>query len=131
MPNRIDHVGITVNNIEEALTIYTDVLGLKATDIHMFPEQELKIAVIPIGDSKIELLGPIDVERTAEFVTKWGQGIHHICLEVNNIDDELRTLIAKGVELKHKEAQQGLSGRIAFLHPKATKGALIELIEKT
>ncbi len=132
MATKIDHIGIAVSNLEEALKLYCDVLGLKPEDIvrETVEEQKVKAALIPLAESRIELLESTDPQGViAKFIDKRGEGIHHIAIGVRNINDELKTLKAKGIPLIDAEPKIGAGGRkIAFLHPKATK-ILIELVE--
>ncbi len=132
MIKKIDHVAIAVKNLDEALSTYEKIFGLKPEKIEDVPEQGVKAALIPIGNgSEIELIQPIDPESgVAKFLEKKGEGIHHIALEVENVDQELKSLAAQGVELIDKEPRSGLAGRIAFLHPKSTRGVLYELCQK-
>jgi len=131
MIKRVDHIAIAVKNLDEALGVFESLLGTKAAHIETIAEQGVKAALIPIGDGEIELIQPIDAEGgVAKFIEKRGEGIHHICLEVDNIDEELKSLAARGVELIDKQARKGLAGKVAFLHPRAAKGVLIELAEK-
>jgi methylmalonyl-CoA epimerase len=132
MIKKIDHIAIAVKNLDEALSAYEKIFGLKPEKIEDVPEQGVKAALIPIGNgSEIELIQPINPESgVAKFLEKKGEGIHHIALEVENIDQELKSLAAQGVELIDKEPRSGLAGRIAFLHPKSTRGVLYELCQK-
>ena len=131
MIKRIDHVAMVVNSVEEALGVFESVFGLKSTETKTIPEQGVKVAVVHVGGDEIELLEPIDPEvGIARFLEKRGEGFHHICLEVDNIDEELKSMEAKGVELIDKQARMGLAGKVAFLHPRAAKGVLIELIQR-
>lgn len=131
MIKRVDHVAIAVNSLDEALGVLERLLGVKAAHTETIAEQGVKAALIPIGDSEIELIEPLNPESgVAKFIERRGEGIHHICLEVDNIDEELKSLAARGVELIDKQARKGLAGRVAFLHPRAAKGVLIELAEK-
>lgn len=127
---KIDHIGVAVNSIEEAVKLYSDVFGLKVGEIETLEEQKVKVAMIAIGESKIELLEPIDSEGAiAKYLEKRGEGIHHLALEVSDIQGMLKTLKEKGVPLIDTEPRIGAGGaRIAFLHPKAAK-ILIELVE--
>ncbi len=127
---KIDHIGIAVNCIEDTIKLYSDVFGLKAGEIKALEEQKVKIAIIPIGDSKIELLEPTDPGGgIAKFIEKKGEGLHHLALEVSNIQDILESLKKKGIPLIDTEPRVGAEGgKIAFLHPKGTK-VLIELME--
>lgn len=132
MIKRVDHIAIAVKNLDEALSAYEKIFGLKPEKIEDVPEQGVKAALIPIGEgSEIELIQPINTESgVAKFLEKKGEGIHHIALEVDNVDQELKSLAAQGVELIDKEPRSGLAGRIAFLHPKSTRGVLYELCQK-
>lgn len=131
MIKKIDHLAIVVHNIEEALQIYEGALGLELTDVEEVPEQAVRIAFLPVGDSEIELVEPLTADSgTAKFLDKRGEGLHHICLEVDDIEAALRDLAAKGIRLIDKQPRQGAHGRVAFLHPKGAHGVLVELIEK-
>ena len=132
MATKIDHVGIAVSNLEEALKVYCDILGLKPEDIkkEVVEEQKVRVAMLPVGESRIELLEPTHPEGViAKFIEKRGGGIHHIAIEVSNIKGELEGLKEKGIPLIDAEPRIGAGGhKVAFLHPKPTK-ALIELTE--
>jgi methylmalonyl-CoA epimerase len=128
---KVDHIAIVVRSIEEALKTYEEVLGLELADIVEVPEQAVKVAFLPVGESEIELVEPLTVESgIAKFLEKRGEGLHHICLEVDDIEAALRDLRAKGMRLIDRKPRQGAHGRVAFLHPKSTHGVLIELVEK-
>lgn len=129
---QIDHIGIAVKNLDETLEFYTEVLGLKAHGTEVIEEQKVKVAFLPCGDSELELLestaedGPI-----AKFIEKNGEGIQHIALRVDNIEEAIAMLQEKGMRLIDEKPRYGAGGaRIAFLHPKATKGVLMELSER-
>jgi methylmalonyl-CoA/ethylmalonyl-CoA epimerase len=126
----IDHIGIAVRNIEEAARLYTD-LGLKVEGTEVVETQKVKVAFIPVGESRVELLEPTAPDGpTAQFIEKKGEGIHHIALRVENIEKALEELSAKGYQLIDKTPRTGAGGhRIAFMHPKSTKGVLLELSE--
>ena len=130
MIKKIDHIGIAVNSIEEAVKLYTDVLGLKLKDIEVVEDQKVRTAIIPVGESKIELLESTDPEGAiAKYIEKRGEGMHHLALEVSNIQETLETLQEKDIPLIDKEPRKGVEDTsIAFLHPKGTK-VLIELVE--
>lgn len=132
MVNKVDHIGIAVKSIDEALKFYEDILGIKCIDQEVVEEQHVKTAFLPVGDTEIELLestsedGPI-----ARFIEKKGEGIQHIAYKVDNIDEALEELKAKGVRLIDEVPRIGAGGaRIAFLHPKSTFGVLIEICER-
>ena len=128
---RVDHVGIAVKNLNESVQFYES-LGFKATGYEVVAEQKVKVAFLPCGDSEIELLestepdGPI-----ARFIEKNGPGIQHIAIRVDDIDKALEELKEKGVRLIDQTPRYGAGGaRIAFVHPKATGGVLLELTQR-
>ncbi|MDO9026511.1 MAG: methylmalonyl-CoA epimerase [bacterium] len=125
---RIDHIGIAVKNIEEAAKLYTD-LGLKVEGTEVVESQKVKVAFIGIGQSRIELLESTAPDgNIAKFIESKGEGIHHLAVKVDNIEKALEELTAKGYQLIDKTPRIGAGGhKIAFLHPKSTKGVLLEL----
>ncbi len=129
---KIAHIGIAVNSVEDALKLYTDVFGIKSEDIEIetVEEQKVRAAMIPIGESRIELLESTDAEGPiAKYIEKRGEGMHHLALEVSDIQSMLEALKEKGLPLINMEPRIGVGGaRVAFLHPKGTK-VLIELVE--
>jgi methylmalonyl-CoA epimerase len=132
MIKKIDHIGIAVKDMDAALKFYEEVLGMKAQGTEVVEEQKVKTAFIPTGDSEVELLestspdGPI-----AKYIEKKGEGIQHIAFRVDNIEKALEDLKAKGVKLIDEKPRRGAGGaKIAFLHPKATFGTLVELCER-
>jgi len=130
MITRIDHIAIVVEDIERALTVFQDALGLEVSHTGTIPEQGVKIAFLPIGESDIELLEPINDETgVGRFLAQQGEGTHHICLEVEDIDATLLDLREKGIRLINRTAVAGARGRVAFIHPKSTHGIMIELVE--
>jgi len=127
---RIHHLAIAVKDLEEALRFYRDTLGLPVHKQAIQKDQGVKAAVLTIGESEIELLEPLGPDTpVGRFLERRGEGIHHICLQTDDIDKELADLKAKGVELIDQEPRQGLVGRICFLHPRSTKGVLVELAQ--
>ena len=132
MIKKVNHMAIAVNNLDEALELYNKLFGLKPEKVETVTDQRVRAATLPVGEgSEIELIQPIDSDSgVAKFLEKRGEGIHHIAIEVDDIDQELKTLAEKGVALIDKQARMGLAGRVAFLHPKATRGVLIELVQK-
>jgi methylmalonyl-CoA/ethylmalonyl-CoA epimerase len=129
---KINHVAIAVSDIEDAVTFWRETLGLPFSHMEDVPSQKAKVAFFPVGDSEIELVMPTaDDTGTARFLAKNGPGMHHLCLEVDNIDEKLIELKQKNVQLIN-ETPLVLEGRkMAFLHPKSTQGVLIELYEIT
>lgn len=134
MPERIDHVAIIVRNIEQALVFYRDTLGIVPSEIKEVPTEQVRIAFLPMGGpggSEIELIEPTTSDSSLNrFLEKRGEGLHHICLEVPDIDAALRDMQEKGAAVLDKEPRIAAEGRAIFLHPKGTNGVLLELIEK-
>ena len=127
---KLDHIGIAVNDIETAINFYEAALGLPLTQVLEVPDQQVRVAFLPAGESNIELVQPTSPESsTARFIEKRGEGIHHICLEVDDIEATMEQLRAKGVPLVDKVPRPGAHGRVAFVHPKGTHGVLLELVE--
>jgi len=131
MIRKIDHIGIAVKNIEEALTFYKT-LGLRMAHTEAVSEQQVVVAFMPAGESEVELIEPIEEDGpVAQFLQKRGEGMHHICFEVIDIHRLLAHLRERGVELIDEEPRIGTGGKkIAFIHPKEAHGVLIELYEK-
>jgi len=127
----LKHVGIVVNNIDEAVKVFVNILGLKHEKTIILEERKLKIALLEAGETKIELLEPMDKEGTiAKFLQNKGEGIHHIAFKVTDIENMLRQLKNKGITLIDEMPRKGAEGgKIAFIHPKSTKNVLIELCE--
>ncbi|KAA6349843.1 methylmalonyl-CoA/ethylmalonyl-CoA epimerase [termite gut metagenome] len=132
--SHIEHVGIAVNSIEEALPYYENVLGLRCYNIETVEDQKVKTAFLKVGDTKIELLEPTSPESSiAKFLEKKGAGVHHIAFAVTGgVANALTEIENKGVGLIDKAPRKGAEGlQIAFLHPKSTQGVLTELCEKS
>lgn len=131
MIRKIDHVGIVVKNIDEALKIFSNIFGFRVVESVTEPHQEFRAVLISAGDAALELIEPISAKGSiAKFVEQRGEGIHHLSLGVDNIEQELESLQAKGIRLVNKEAQSLPSARVAFVHPHSTGGVLIELIQR-
>ncbi|MEM2975690.1 MAG: methylmalonyl-CoA epimerase [Candidatus Bathyarchaeia archaeon] len=128
----LDHVGIAVEKIEDALVLYEKVLGLKLERIKVVEDQKVKLAILYAGETKIELLEPTDPDSpVGKFLQKRGEGVHHIALKVSKIEDAIRTLKDEGVQLIDEKPRIGAEGgKIAFLHPKSTRNVLLELCQK-
>lgn len=130
---KIDHLGIAVNNMNEGKSFWSDVLGLTFEGAETVAEQKVTTAFFPVGESEVELLestspdGPV-----AKFIEKKGTGFQHVAFRVENIEEALAELKAKGVQLIDQVPRKGAGGaKIAFLHPKATGGVLVELCERS
>lgn len=131
MKAKIDHVGIVVHDIQEALKAYEAALGLPLKEIVAVPDQKVQVAFLPVGESNVELVQPLsDDTGIARFLTQRGEGIHHICFEVEDIEAVLARLKAHQVQLIDEVPRQGAHGRVAFVHPKAMHGVLVELVER-
>ena len=132
MVKKIDHIGIAVSNIDEAVKLYREVLGLELHGTEVVEEQKVKVAFLPIGDTEIELLESTSPEGPiAKFIEAKGQGIQHIAFRVDDIESALMDMKEKGLRLIDEKPRYGAGGaRIAFLHPKSTNGVLIELCER-
>jgi methylmalonyl-CoA/ethylmalonyl-CoA epimerase len=129
---KVDHIGVAVSSIDEALKFFRDTLGLKLEGSETVTEQKVTTSFLPVGDTEVELLqstapdGPI-----AGFIEKKGEGVQHIAFLVDDIEAALKELEAKGVRLIDKVPRMGAGGKkIAFLHPKSTNGVLVELCQK-
>ncbi len=135
MPKRIDHVAIIVRNIEQALVFYRDMLGIMPGEIKEVPAEQVRIAFLPMGGpagSEIELIEPTTPGSSlAQFLEKRGEGLHHLCLEVENIDAALAEMQEKGAPVLDEQPRVAAEGRAIFVHPKGTHGVLLELLEKS
>jgi len=131
-PTHIEHIGIAVDNLEEARTYYEEVLGLECYGIEEVPDQKVKTAFYQVGETKIELLESTDPEGPiGKYVAKKGPGIHHLAFAVDDAGKALQEAEEKGVRLIDKQARKGAEGlNIGFLHPKSTAGVLTELCSK-
>ena len=130
---KIDHIAIVVPNINQALAFWRDALGLELSHVEEVTDQESLVAFLPSGESEVELVEPTtDTSGVAKYLGKRGPGIHHICFEVDDIEDALAHLKEKGVRLINEQPIVGTGGKkIAFVHPKGTGGVLVELYELT
>ena len=132
---RIDHVAVVVRDLESALQFYRDLLGIQPSRILDFPQEGVRIAFLPLGGadgSEIELLEPINPEGSvARFLQQRGGGLHHICLEVPDIDQTLAELRDAGARVLDDSPRPTAEGRGIFLHPKGTGGVLLELVQRS
>lgn len=126
--SHIEHIGIAVANLEEAILYYEKILGLKCYAIEEVAEQKVKTAFFKVGQTKIELLESTDPDGPiGKFIEKKGQGVHHLAFAVENVYEALNSVAEKGVQLIDKTARKGAEGlNIGFLHPKSTLGVLTE-----
>jgi len=134
MPKRIDHVAIIVRNIDQALAFYRDILGILPGEIRDVPTEQVRIAFLPLGGpggSEIELIEPtVPDSSLAKFLEKRGEGLHHICLEVDDIEVALQEMQERGAPVLDQQPRIAAEGRAIFVHPKGTNGVLLELLEK-
>jgi methylmalonyl-CoA/ethylmalonyl-CoA epimerase len=128
----IDHIGIAVSSIEESLKFWEMALGIKCTGIEEVAEQKVKTAFLPLGDTEVELLEATDPESpVAKFIEKKGEGIHHLAIRVENLEEALEEMKALGLKLIDEKPRYGAGGaKIAFVHPKTAGGVLLELSER-
>jgi methylmalonyl-CoA epimerase len=129
---KVDHIGIAVKNLDESLKFYTEALGLKVEGVEEIADQKVRVAFLPLGDTEVELIestspdGPV-----AKFIESRGEGLQHIAYRVENVAEALEELKEKGVRLIDQEPRYGAgNARIAFIHPKATNGVLVEISER-
>ena len=128
----IDHIGVAVNKLDEAISLYRDVLGLKFEGVHVVEDQKVRVAFFSTGgETRIELLEPTENDSpVAKFIDRRGEGIHHIALKVRNIEAVLEELKGKGLRLVDEKPRISVDGtKIAFIHPKSTRNVLFELYE--
>ena len=131
MLTKINHIGVAVSSIEEALPFYRDSLGMTFSDTEEVPSQLVKVAFLSVGESKIELLEPTSPESpVAKFLEKNGPGVHHLAYGVEDIEAAIAKLVSKGTRMIDSVPRNGAHGaRIAFIHPKSSGGVLTELCE--
>jgi methylmalonyl-CoA/ethylmalonyl-CoA epimerase len=127
----LDHIGIAVESIDDSLGIY-QALGLEVEDVEVVPEQGVRVAFLPVGDSRLELLEPTDESSpVARHLELRGPGIHHVCLRVQDIRAAMARLVEQGCRLLSEEPRRGAHGDlVCFVHPKSTGGVLLELSQR-
>lgn len=132
MTEKLDHIGIAVENLEQSMAFYRDILGLELHGTETVEEQKVRVAFFPLGDTEVELLESTDPEGPiAKYIAAKGQGIQHLAFRVKDIEKTLADLKARGVRLIDEKPRYGAGGaKIAFLHPKATNGVLVELCQR-
>jgi methylmalonyl-CoA/ethylmalonyl-CoA epimerase len=127
---KINHVAIAVKDIDESLVFWRDILGMQLHHTEDVPSQKAIVAFLPTGDSEVELVKPtVDDSGVAKFIAERGGGIHHLCMEVDDIEGMLTMLKEKGVRLIDEVARELPGRKMAFIHPKSTGGVLLELYE--
>ena len=129
---KINHIGIVVGDIDEALKFWRDAMGIEISHIEDVPSQKSQVAFLPVGESEVELVKPTsDDSGAAKFLQERGGGMHHLCLEVTDITTKLADLKVKGIRLINEEPIVLPGRKMAFIHPKSTGGVLVELYEIT
>ena len=127
----LNHVAIAVRDIEATLRFYREVFDLDGAEAEDIADQGVKAALVRVGGSQLEFIQPTDPEGgVARFIERRGEGMHHICFEVEDLPQKLELLGASGIELIDETPRQGLAGMIAFIHPRSTGGVLVELVEQ-
>ena len=132
IPNKINHLGIAVRDLDAALAVWRDGMGLAVERIVEMPDRGLRIAFVPCGEATIELVAPMrEDSEISKFLAERGPGLHHVCLQVADLAAASERVVAQGLKLVGDEAKLGAEGYpVRFLHPKATGGALVELLGK-
>jgi len=129
---KINHVAIVVPDIDGALSFWHDALGLELSHVEDVPSQKSQVAFLPLGDSEVELVRPTTEDSgVAKFLADRGAGMHHLCFEVDNIEEMMAQLKEKGVRLINETPQQLEGRKVAFVHPKSANGVLVELYQLT
>ncbi|HHY75218.1 MAG TPA: methylmalonyl-CoA epimerase [Firmicutes bacterium] len=132
MIKKVNHIGIAVSSLDAAMKIVKDVFGLEVTGVEEVPSQKVKVAFVPVGDTRLELLEPTAEDSPiSKFLATRGEGMHHIALETDDVAGDLRKAEEAGARLIDKEPREGAHGtKVGFLHPKSTFGVLMELVEE-
>jgi methylmalonyl-CoA epimerase len=127
---RLNHISVAVSSIDDALRFYRDLLGLEVGEIQTLEDRQLKVAFVKIGDTELELLEPTSSDNTVtRFLERRGPGLHHICLEVDDLAAAMDELSARGAEFVDPEPKPGAVGQVAFILPDVARGVLVELNE--
>ncbi len=127
MLSKIHHVGVVVPSLDESLKFWRDTLGLHFTKSATIEEQGVRAALLKVGESEIELLEPLSTDNAVgKFLTRRGGGLHHVCFQSDDVERELDAARSAGIQLIDQKPRNGLAGMICFLHPKATRGVLVE-----
>ena len=131
MAKKVDHIGILVRNMDEAIKLYEGCFGAEVDKIETVSEQGVKAAILSLAQgAKLELLEPLPGSNMAKVLEKRGEGLHHITFEVDDVEKEISRLSEEGIELIDKKSRRGLEGMVAFIHPKSVRGVLVELCQK-
>lgn len=131
MFSRIDHIGVAVERIDDALALYRDSFQLAVAHRETVEQQGVEAVLLDIGENHVELVAPLGADTpVGKFIARQGPGLHHVAYQVSDIEETLRNLSAAGLELIDKEPRIGIRGsRVAFMHPRATRGVLTEIVQ--
>lgn len=129
---KVDHIGIAVESIAETLKFYQETMNLDLEEIEIVEDQKIRVAILPVGDTRLELMESIDQDAPiAKYIDKKGQGMHHIAFNVEDIDETIGEISQKGIRMIDENPRNGAGGaQIAFCHPKSTSGVLVELSQR-
>ncbi len=131
MTAKINHIAIVVEDIDKALTVYRDALGLPLQAVHDEPDEAVRVAYMPTPAGEVELIQPTTEDSgVAKYLAKRGEGLHHVCLEVESIEESLARMQAQGLEILGQPRTNKRGDKYVFVHPKSAHGVLIELYEK-
>ena len=126
----IDHIGIAVRDIQAAMDFFRETFDIPSAEIHVLADQGVRASLLPVGQTRLELLEPLSADSpVGKFLERRGEGLHHLALHVGNIGEKLAILADRGVDLLDEAPRAGLSGTIAFLHPRSVHSILTELVE--
>ena len=127
----LDHVAIAVRDLDQAIALYRDALGLELTEIEQVPEQQVRTAIFGHGMGRVELISPtVSDSGVAKFLQKRGEGLHHICIEVEDLEAAIAAMKARGAPMIDETPKRGAGGaKVAFIHPRGSHGVLVELRE--
>ena len=128
----LNHVCLAVRDIEETMRFYREVFGVGPSEAVEIADQGVRAALVRVGGSQLEFIEPTDPDSAvARFIEKRGEGVHHLCFEVDDLAESLRSLESSGARVIDRQPREGLSGSVGFIHPSATNGVLIELVEQS
>lgn len=126
----IDHIGIAVKDIQAAMEFFLETFDIPSAEIHVLTDQGVRASLLPVGQTRLELLEPLSPDSpVGKFLERRGEGLHHLALHVGGVGEKLTILAERGVDLLDKAPREGLSGTIAFLHPRSVHGILTELVQ--
>ena len=126
----VDHVGLAVQDLDASMKFFQEVFQIPQGDVKELPDQGVRATLLPIGQTRIELLEPLSPDSAVgRFIERRGEGLHHLAFHVKNISESLESLSSHGIELIDKSPREGLSGLIAFIHPRSVHGVLTELVQ--